>query len=133
MDPVLLKTIWGTNFRKSITSLFGLIAALGGAVVAVPPAWTALSLPEIATRGYVHQSVDPIKAAQTELRESNTKAINRLYRSQLELYKSQLVEALFRAQHDPTSATSETAQEHIRDLQDKINEVTSKINAQRND
>jgi len=133
MDSVLLKAFWGTNNRKAMTSLFAFIAAFCGAVAGVPPAWTAIGLPVPASKEYVRQVIEPVKAAQIDSHTTLTKAVNRLYRSQLELYKSQLTEALFRAEHDPAATTSGTVQEHIHDLQDKLNEATSKLNAQHND
>lgn len=133
MDSALLKALWGTNSRKAMTSLFAFIAAFCGAVAGLPPAWTAVGLPVPASREYVSQIIEPVKLAQIENHTTLTKAVNRLYRSQLELYKSQLTEALFRAEHDPAAATSGTVQEHIHDLQDKLSEATSKLNAQHND
>lgn len=131
MDP--LKVLWGNNWRKAATSFLAFVAAVAGAVTAIPPAWTAIGLPEVASKRYVHETVDPVRIAQMEAQEKLNKAVNRLYRSQLELYKSQIGEALFRAQHDPTITTSETAQEHVRELQEKLSEATSRLNAQHND
>lgn len=59
--------VWGTSLRKSITATAGAIAAVAGAVVAVPPAWSALGLPELATRAWAQSTIyHPIRAAQTQ-------------------------------------------------------------------
>ena len=50
-----------------MTSVFAMISAIAGAVVAVPPAWSALGLPEVATHEWAkHEIYRPMRIAQTQ-------------------------------------------------------------------
>lgn len=93
-----------------------MIAALSGAIVAVPPAWSALGLPEFASKMFVHLQVDPIKVAQAQ----TTQAINQLNLTQLQ-------SSLYAAQQDMTKAPSATVQQRIEDLQQQIAQTQAKI------
>lgn len=65
MTEQLIRAFWGTSLRKTITAICALIASMCGAVVAVPPAWEALGLPEIATRSWARTAIEkPIKHTQ---------------------------------------------------------------------
>ncbi len=60
---------WGSLSGKSkiISSVAGAIAAIAGMVAAVPPAWTMLGLPEVATHSWVSLQVhEPMKLAQNQ-------------------------------------------------------------------
>jgi len=116
--------LWGSPTRKTVTSIAGMVAAVAGAVVAVPPAWEAMGLPEVASRNYVHETVRPIQLVQ----DKTSATLDRLYKSQLELYRSQLQDQLFRAQQDPAQ-NSPTVQQRVQDLHGQIEEVTKKIDA----
>lgn len=62
----LLKALWGTSLRKAITSLAATITAICGAIVALPPAWSAMGLPEVATRQWTRLEIySPMKMAQS--------------------------------------------------------------------
>ncbi len=58
--------LWGSGLRKAITSTAGLIAAIAAAITAVPPAWSALGLPEFASKTFVDARIEPIKVAQAD-------------------------------------------------------------------
>jgi len=61
--------IWrGLSLRiKIVSTAAGAIGTVAGMIVAVPPAWTAVGLPEVATRGWVQHDVhDPMKVAQAQ-------------------------------------------------------------------
>ena len=109
--------IWGTPARK-ITTTCTMIAAIAGAIVAVPPAWDALALPEIATHVFVHQLVDPMQVAQNE----TTRAV---YQLQLQ----NLQGSLYAAQRDQETAPSQTVTQRIQDLQQQIQKTQQKLNA----
>lgn len=47
-----------------ITIVFSTVAAIGTGVVAVPPAWTALGLPRVATESYVDARASKLDIAQ---------------------------------------------------------------------
>jgi hypothetical protein len=140
MSDALFRATWSSTSRKAITSFLATVAAVAGAFAAIPPAWTALGLPEVASHTYVTEAIRPVRYAQEQSETKLTGAINRLYQSQKTLYRSQLEQArnlleesLYRAKHDPAAASSETVQEHIRDLQQKINETTTKLNTLQNE
>ena len=62
----LLTALWGTSLRKTITSIAAAISAVCGAVVGLPPAWSAIGLPELATRQWTRTEIyHPIKTAQS--------------------------------------------------------------------
>lgn len=66
MTEQLIKTFWGTSWRKAITAFAAFVASVCGAIAAVPPAWQLLGLPEVATRGWTRYAIElPIKQAQT--------------------------------------------------------------------
>ena len=68
MSELLRALFWGTGLRKALTSAAATITAISGAVVAVPPAWSAMGLPEIATRSWaVSEVYQPIKLAQNSV------------------------------------------------------------------
>lgn len=65
MDGILA-TVWGTSTRKAVTSFAAAISAICGAIVGLPPAWSAIGLPEVATRQWTRIEVyHPMKTAQT--------------------------------------------------------------------
>ncbi len=112
--------VWGTGLRKSVTATAGMISAVAVAVVAVPPAWSALGLPEVASKVFVHQQVDPVKLAQAD----TTRAV---YQLQLQNLES----SLYAAQKDQVTAPSQTVADRIQDLQQQIQQVQSKLNGTR--
>lgn len=64
---IILSTIWGTSLRKWITSICVTISAMAGTIVAVPPAWSALGLPEVASKNWAIKNIhDPIRMAQAQ-------------------------------------------------------------------
>jgi hypothetical protein len=112
----MLNLLWGTGFRRTLTSFFSLIAASAGAVVAVPPAWEAMGLPEVASRAYVHKRVHPIEVAQAQ----TTQAVNQLLLSNLQ-------SSLYAAQRDMQTSPSQTVQERIDGLARQIKETEDKL------
>ncbi len=68
MTEQLIRTLWGTSWRKAVTAFCAFVASVCGAIVAVPPAWQALDLPEIATRSWARHAIElPIKQAQSSV------------------------------------------------------------------
>lgn len=110
--------IWSTPIRKSVTALAGMIGAVATAIIAVPPAWSSLGLPEIASKVFVHQQVDPIKITQAD----TTRAVYQLSITQLE-------GSLYAAQLDQIKAPSETVTQRIQELQQQIQQVQQKLAA----
>lgn len=117
MNP-LLAPFWATGLRKTVTSIAGTVAAVGGAIVAVPPAWSALELPIMATRVFVGEQVKPLKLAQAD----TTKAVWQL---QLQSLQS----SLYAAKIDQQKAPSATVDQRIQDLEQQIQQTQAKINA----
>lgn len=109
--------LFGTATRR-ITTLCAMVAAVCGAIVGVPPAWSALGLPEVASKVFVHAQVDPIKSAQAD----TSKAVNQLILTQLQ-------SSLYAAQQDQIKAPSQTVNQRIQELQLQIQAVQSKITA----
>lgn len=65
MDAIIA-VLWATPLRKTITALAATISAVCGAIVALPPAWSAIGLPEIATRQWTRIEIyHPMRAAQS--------------------------------------------------------------------
>lgn len=114
----LIERLWGTNLRRTLTSILALITATATAVVAVPPAWQAMGLPEAASKSFVHEQVDPVKLIQVD----TAKAINVLTLNQLQ-------SSLYAAQQDMAKAPSDTVKQRVDDLQRQIADIQAKINA----
>lgn len=112
--------LWSTKLRRTITSIAALIAAVGGAVGAVPPAWSALDLPVPATRIFVRHEIDPVKTAQAD----STKAIWQLQLQNLE-------SSLYAAKQDQQKAPSQTVDQRVHELEQSIQQTQSKINSAR--
>jgi hypothetical protein len=109
--------LWSTGLRKTVTSIAATIAAVAGAITAVPPAWSALDLPVVATRVFVLGETGPIKLAQAD----TTKAV-------WQLQLQNLQSSLYAAKVDQQKAPSTTVDERIRDLEDQIKQTQAKIN-----
>src|ERR1700688_2940762 len=87
----ILATFWGTGLRKTITSSFATITAAATAIVAVPPAWEAMGLPEVASRGFVaahvQKTIDPMLQTESKLliaQAQTTSALNQILLTQLQ-------------------------------------------------
>jgi hypothetical protein len=125
MNPVA-DFFWGTWLRKAIVSVCGVIAAISGAVVAIPPAWSTLGLPEVASKTFVNQTLKPIMDdnAKIHLAQATTaQAVNQLLLAQ---YQAQL----YQAQKDKVAAPSPTVDQRIEELQQQIAAIQAKINSQ---
>jgi len=62
----VLTALWGTSLRKTLTSIAAAVSAVCGAIVALPPAWSAIGLPEVATRQWTRTEIyHPMKLAQS--------------------------------------------------------------------
>jgi len=119
----IIATFWGNGIRKSITTTAAAIAAVAGAIVAVPPAWSALGLPEVASRTFVHDHVQTIinPMLQTESKllvaqAQTTAALNQILLTQLQ-------GSLYAAQKDMAAAPSDTVRQRIDDLQKQIEDL----------
>ena len=108
--------LWSTNLRRTATSALALITAVASSVVAVPPAWTAMGLPEVASKTFVHSEVDPVKVAQSD----TTRAVYLLTLNQLQ-------SSLYAAQQDQIKAPSATVDQRIADLQNQIAAIQAKL------
>ena len=61
----IITALWGTSLRKTVTSIAASVSAVCAAIVGLPPAWSAIGLPEVATRQWTHTEVyTPMKTAQ---------------------------------------------------------------------
>ena len=116
----ILATFWGTGLRKTITSVFATITAAATSVVAVPPAWEAMGLPEVASRTFVHdhvqKTIDPMLQTESKLliaQAQTTAALNQILLQQLQ-------SSLYAAEKDMAAAPSQTVQERIDALQKQI-------------
>ncbi len=116
MGPLLF-TIWGTGLRKTVTSICTMIAAIAGVIVAIPPAYTALGLPQVAMRSYVDPKFEHYDIAQAD----TTRA---LYQLQLQ----NLEGSLYSAQKDQTTSPSQTVDQRIQELQQQIQQTQQKLN-----
>lgn len=107
---------WSTNLRRTATSIFALITAAATSIVAVPPAWTAMGLPEVASKAFVHSEVDPVKVAQSD----TTRAVYLLTLNQLQ-------SSLYAAQQDQIKSPSATVDQRVQDLKGQIDAIQAKL------
>jgi hypothetical protein len=116
----LITAFWGTGFRKTLTSMLGLVTATATAVVAVPPAWEAVGLPEVASRAFVamhvQKTVDPMLQTESKLLIAQAQQQQTLN----QILLSQLQSSLYAAQRDMASAPTQTVQERIDSLKKQI-------------
>src|ERR1700719_972043 len=110
---VMWNVFWSTNLRRTVTSVFSLIAAIAGSVVSVPPAWTAMGLPEVASKVFVlvkiQENIDPMLKTESKLliaQAQTTQTLNQIYLSQLQ-------SSLYAAQQDEQKAPSHTVEQRI--------------------
>ncbi len=127
----LTTILWGSGLRKTATSICSLIAAAAGAVVAVPPAWSALGLPEIASRvfvlDHVQKTINPMLQTEAKLliaQAQTTTALNQILLTQLQ-------SSLYAAQRDMAAAPSQTVQERIDSLNRQIHDLQTTGNGGR--
>lgn len=107
---------WSTSLRRTVTSIAALITAIASSIVAVPPAWTALGLPEVASKTYVHSEVEPVRLAQSD----TTRAVYLLTLNQLQ-------SSLYAAQQDQIKNPSATVDQRVQDLKSQIDAIQAKI------
>jgi hypothetical protein len=112
--------LWG-NSRRKVTSSIVLVGAIATVILNVPAAWSMLGLPEVASKGYVREQVDPIRSAQAD----TTKAVYQLSLAQLQ-------SSLYSAERDEATSPSDTVKQRIEELKDQIRQVQTKINASKN-
>jgi hypothetical protein len=114
---------WSTNLRRTATSFFALIAAIAGSIVSVPPAWTAMGLPEVASKIYVHDRIqdktDPMLQTESKLLVAQAQQQQTLN----QILLSQLQSSLYAAQRDMTTSPSQTVQARIDDLNRQIHDL----------
>ncbi|HMG78731.1 MAG TPA: hypothetical protein VK591_08615 [Xanthobacteraceae bacterium] len=123
MNPIVA-FFWGSGLRKAIVSICGVVAAIAGAVVAIPPAWSTLGLPEVASKTFVNATLQPIldDNAKIHVTQATTaQAVNQLLLAQ---YQAQL----YQAQKDKIAAPSPTVDQRIEELQQQIATIQAKIN-----
>ena len=113
----LLTTVWGSTPRK-ITTVLSVIGVACGTVAAIPPAWSALELPVIATHLFVNHQIEPIRLAQAD----TTRAV-------WQLQLQNLQSSLYAAKIDQQKAPSPTVDQRIDALQQEIQRTQAKINA----
>ena len=124
-------TFWSTNLRRTATSFFALIAAMAGSVVSVPPAWTAMGLPEWASKNYVHDQLqtktDPMLQTESKLLIAQAQQQQTLN----QILLSQLQSSLYAAQKDMTTAPSDSVKARIDDLNRQIRDLQTNSNGGR--
>lgn len=108
--------LWGTDFRKVVTSIFTTIAAISGAIVAIPPAYSVLEPGLPASHYFVRGQIAPLRLAM----DQQAAAIDRQTLFQLN-------ENLARAQTDPAASTSPVVKERIEEIKRHIEETTARI------
>jgi hypothetical protein len=122
---------WSTNLRRTATSFFALIAAMAGSVVSVPPAWTAMGLPEVASKVFVHDQIqtktDPMLQTESKLLVAQAQQQQTLN----QILLSQLQSSLYSAQRDMASAPSDTVRARIDDLNRQIRDLQTTANGGR--
>ena len=127
----LLATIWGNGWRKALTSFLATVTAAATAVVAVPPAWEAMGLPEVASKVFVQASVqekiNPMLQTESKLLVAQAQTTSTLNQILLQ----QLQSSLYSAQKDMASAPSQTVQERIDELNKQIHDLQTTSNGGR--
>ena len=101
-----------------------MIAAVAGAVVAVPPAWEAMGLPEVASKVFVSEKIKPIEEDSKQIHLAQAATTKAVY----QLTMIQLQNQLYQAMKDKVSAPSPTVDQQIEVLQDQIRDLQTKIN-----
>src|SRR5579872_2303422 len=123
--PTLHGLVWSTALRKTVTASAAMVAAVAGAIVAVPPAWSAMGLPELASKFYVMETVKPIRKETKEVQLAQAETTRALYQLQLQSLQG----SLYAAQQDHDKAPSQTVDQRIQELQQEIQQVQTKLNA----
>jgi hypothetical protein len=123
--PTICETLWGSPVRKWFTNVAGAVAVVAGAIVAVPPAWSMLGLPEVATHWWVGSELAPMRAEQMRQRMVQNQTTVAVERSTL----YQLQASLDKAKQDAVAAPSATVQERIVELAAQIEETKRRIEA----
>ena len=115
-----LNAIWGGRTSKVLTSLFAFIASAAGAIVAIPPAWSAMEdAAGIAKTAWVRSQIDPMLQTEAKLliaQAQTTATLNSILLTQLQ-------SSLYAAQRDMASAPSPTVQERIDALNKQIRDL----------
>ena len=127
----LVAMIWGTGVRRALTSFFAFVAAAAGAIAAVPPAWSAMGLPEVAFKSYVLTSIqakiDPMLQTESKLLVAQAQQQQTLN----QILISQLQSSLYAAKKDMVAAPSDTVQSRIDDLQRQIQTLQTQTGSSR--
>lgn len=123
--------LWGTGIRRKLTTSLGLAIAVATSITTVPPAWSALGLPEIASKNFVQKFaqdlINPLMHAESKLeiaQAQTTQTLNQIYLSQLQ-------SSLYSAQADMVKAPTQTVQERIDTLQQQIKDLQTKAGGSR--
>jgi hypothetical protein len=131
MPNDLLMTFWGSACRKTLTSFFATVTAIATAVVAVPPAWSALGLPEVASRVFVLEKIqakiDPMLKTESQLLVAQAQQQQTLN----QILISQLQSSLYAAKRDMANAPSQTVQDRIDALQRQIDDLQKSTGSSR--
>jgi septal ring factor EnvC (AmiA/AmiB activator) len=119
--------LWGTDLRKTVTSTAALIAGVATAITAVPPAWSALGLPEIASKSFVDGRIEPVKVA-----ESDTQSILRELQIEVAEGKKERTEdsiSRWQLQHDRAEDTEGRSiiERQLQELQDTKTRLDDQI------
>ena len=101
---------------KTATAALGLLVAGSSAIVGVPPAWTALGLPD-ATKTWTLAQLKPMAEAQN----ATTRAVDQLLLNQLK-------SSLYQAKRDKEAAPSTTVDQRIEDIKQEIDRIQTKLN-----
>lgn len=124
---MIIETVWGTKNRRIITSIAGMIAAICAVVSGVPPAWTALGLPEVASKVFVEQQLQPVRAAQSNVESSVRRTDLDLAKMHVGFIDDQIVRWNIELQKAADDAARQMIQSQIANLQNQKEEVTGHI------
>lgn len=114
-----------------VTIIFSTVAAIGTGVVAVPPAWTAMGLPRVATESYVDRSIgklDMAQKAQDQVLNGIRLDIGNGRASQIRQEQRRLQAEMERTQD---ANYKQNLRDSLQDLEDEAKELGAKLRALR--
>lgn len=114
-----------TQTQKRLSVISAAVVAICGGIVAVPPAWSTLGLPEIATKVYVKMEIDSVKMAQKTLDQS----VGRLEIAIGSGRQGQIKQEQNRIKAEIARTTDENYKSTLRENLDDLNVEAQELNA----
>jgi polyhydroxyalkanoate synthesis regulator phasin len=118
----MLNFLWGSYFRK-LTSIFSFLVAFSGSIIGVPLAWSAIGLPEVASKMFVHDKILEITNPMLQTEAKLLIAQQQQQSTLNQILLQQLQSSLYSAEKDMAASPSQTVQERIDALKKQIQDL----------